>query len=216
MRDEDRIYIPYAQARNLIQEADLFLYRGGAWYSYIIKKITRGEYSHIGLASWHNGCKNTSAILETIEFHGYRGGGVTFHASALFPKYSGLIDVYRPSPTREDLFYNPFTQTTYCKKIVFSPKDVTRTMRNLTGIPYGWRRVLWFACSYLLGLRFFYSTNDLTCDRLCPIIYPVCSTAVAYSFHKNNFKLIHSRSDAWTSPSDLALSPLTNYLFTIT
>jgi hypothetical protein len=212
MHNHDRIYIPYVQARPLIKECDLLLYRGDAWYSWFIKKITRGEYSHVGLASWHNG---DQGLLETIEFHGYRGGGATIQMSNLFPKFTKQIDVYRPAHIREDSKYYPETNDVRTKDVHLCPKSVTRTMRGLTGLPYGWRRLWWFFKTYALFSRYFYNMEDLTSDEIKDIIYPVCSTAIAYCFAKNNFDLLHEKSDEWTQPCDIAQSPLTNYLFTL-
>ena len=88
-------------------------------------------------------------------------------------------------------------------------------MRNLTGIPYGWRRILWLIIRNLPFFRLFSNVANLTSDEQKPIIYPVCSTAIAYCFSKADSDLIHERADEWTEPSDLALSPMLNYLFTI-
>ena len=215
MHEHDRIYVPYKDARELIQEADLLLYRGKAWHSYCIQRATRSEHSHIGLASWHNGVNKTKATLETIEFHGFRGGGVTFKVSNLFPKYSKLIDVYRPNKTCEHIIYNTISKQIETHLDTFDGKAITNTMRGLTGLPYGWKRIWWFIKSYFFGFRFFYDIENLTSDEIKDIIYPVCSTAIAYSFSKNKFKLIHARADDWTQPGDFAMSPMTNYLFTL-
>jgi hypothetical protein len=82
-------------------------------------------------------------------------------------------------------------------------------------MPYGWKRIWWFIKSYIFGLRFFYDLENMTSDELKDIMYPVCSTAIAYVFDKCGYKILHERADEWTQPSDIALSPLTNYLFTI-
>jgi hypothetical protein len=214
MLEKDRIYIPYAEARLLIKEADLLLYRGNAWYSWFIKKATHGEYSHIGLASWHNG-KKERAILETVEFHGYRGGGVTTKMSNLFPKFSKQIDIYRCSHICQKLLFDPKINKVVTTCTHLQNKDITNTMRSLTGLPYGWKRIWWTIKRNLALFRFFYNLEDLTYDSCQPIIYPVCSTAIAYSFNKNNFDLISQRSDSWTAPSDISTSPLVHYLFTI-
>jgi hypothetical protein len=57
--------------------------------------------------------------------------------------------------------------------------------------------------------------EDLTSDEIKDIVYPVCSTAVAYSFNKNSFDLIKNRNDSWTKPGDIAESTLLHYLFTM-
>jgi len=215
MHGHDRIYVNYKDVKNLIKEGDLLIYRGKAWYSFFIKRATRGEYSHIGLASWHNGTSDKPASLETIEFHGYRGGGVVIQMNNLFPQFSGQIDVYRPNNNWENIYFNKQNDTCVSKQYTFDGLSVTNTMRGLTGLPYGWRRIWWFIRSYLLLGRFFYNIENLTSDEQKGIIYPVCSTAIAYSFASNGYDLIHERADEWTQPSDIAQSSTTNYLFTL-
>jgi len=215
MHEHDRIYIPYVEARNLIKEADLLLYRSQCWYSDFIKKIGKGEYSHVGMASWHNGTPGVEKILETIEFNGWRGGGATTQMSHLFPKYSEHIDIYRANTENEQMYYDKETKDIKSRFVKFDPKFVTNTMRNLTGLPYGWRRIWWFIKRNLFLFRFFYNIENLTSDEIKDIIYPVCSTSVAYCFSTAKFDLIHEKADEWTEPSDLARSSMLNYLFTI-
>ena len=88
-------------------------------------------------------------------------------------------------------------------------------MRKMTGLPYGWKRIWWIAQYKLPVLRFFYKIEHLVDDTSTELIYPVCSTAVAYSFSKEGFDLVHNRADKATEPSDLSRSPLLQYLFTI-
>jgi hypothetical protein len=209
MLESNRIYLPYAKAKHLICDADLFLYRGNAWYSFFIKKVHRGEYSHVGLASWNN------TILETIEFHGWRGGGATVNVDNLFPQFSRQIDVFRVSDDYTTLRFNSETLSIERHRHSFNKRCVCDTMRNLTGLPYGWRRIWWFIKSYMLGFRYCYDIEDVTSDELEKLIYPVCSTAIAYAFNQCAFKLVHQLADEWTGPSHFAGSPLTNYLFTI-
>jgi len=215
MREKDRIYLPFSEAKRYIEEGDVLLYRGRCWYSFFIKRTGKGEYSHAGLASWHNGTPDVEKILETVEFNGNRGGGATIKMENLFPEYSRQIDIYRPNSTNEIKKFDLSTHTVKVDFIKFNGKIITNTMRDLTGLPYGWRRILWFVRRNIFLGRLFYSVEDLTSDAQRPIIYPVCSTAIAYCFSKNDFDLVHERADEWTEPSNLALSPLLNYMFTI-
>jgi hypothetical protein len=64
-------------------------------------------------------------------------------------------------------------------------------------------------------LRLFYSVESISDDTIKEPIYPICSTAVAYSFAKTGFDLVHNRADTATEPSDIARSPLLTYIFTI-
>jgi hypothetical protein len=215
MNTKKRIYITWRDAKSLIEEADIFLFRGSAWYSWIIKKFTQSEYSHVALASWHNGVDGTEKLLELIEFHGFRGGGVVIDPDTYFPGESGLVDIYRPSDHYDFCWYNQDTRKVEQVTIKLFPKAVTHTMRRLTGLPYGWRRMWWFAKRYMAGIRLFYDLEDLTSDDTKDIVYPVCSTAIAYSFNHNCFDLMHNKGDEWTKPSDVSESTLLHYLFTI-
>ena len=88
-------------------------------------------------------------------------------------------------------------------------------MRKLTALPYGWRRIWWMAKHKMAGLRFFYKPDDLMIDTVKDVVYPVCSTAVSYSFNKNGYDLITNRSDEWTEPGQISMSPRLSYLFTL-
>jgi len=215
MHEHDKIYLTYQEARPLIEEADVLLYNSKCWYSSFIKKAAKGRYSHVALASWHNGANNTKSRLETIEFNGLRGGGATTMMSNLFPEFSNQIDIYRPNTYNEHRYFDTITKKIKSRYVPLNAKLITNTMRDLTGLPYGWRRILWFIRRNMFFFRLFYDIENLTSDELKPIIYPVCSTAIAYCFSVADFDLVHERADEWTEPSNLSLSPMLNYLFTI-
>lgn len=212
MNHQNKIFIKYEDVKPYIKEADILLFHGDAWYSWFIQKVTQSEYSHVALASWHNG-KNSN--LECVEFHGFRGGGAIINLDNYFPEQSGLIDVYRPASHYDKSSFDVKTCMIINETIVLDAKAITNTMRHLTGLKYGWKRIWWFIKKHLFGLRLCYNLEDLTSDDLRDIIYPVCSTAVSYSFTKNNFDLIKNKNDAWTAPGNIGESPLLNYMFTL-
>lgn len=212
MHQHDRICIPYSEARKLLQEADVLLFRGNAWYSWLIQKAGWSEYSHVAMISRHNG---PDSDVELVEFHGYKGGGASTNFDNSFPEFNGQIDVYRPVSWYRKQTFRLDTRKISEETVLLDRKAITKTMRSLTGLPYGWRRILWMAKQQFFGFRLFYDSGNLTSDEIQDIIYPVCSTAVAYSFSKNNYDLLKERSDNWTRPGDVANSPLLNYLFTI-
>lgn len=204
--------IPYHKAYGLIEEGDVLLFRSHSWYSWFVKSYTNSPYTHVGIASRPNG------LIEIVDFHGSTGGGVSHNLAYNVKSQSGEIDVYRPSPiwTRYILTDNELVERDQKE---FSPevaKKITNTMRTMTGLPYGWKRIWWMAKHKLVGLRIFYDPSDLMNDAIDgDIIYPVCSTAVAYSFSKNGFDLIKNRGDNWTEPAHLSLSTNLNELFTL-
>lgn len=214
-----KIYVPYNEARLLIKEGDVLLFRGQGYVSYLIQKAGEGTYSHVALASWHNHI-GMEPILEVTEFReGY--GGRTTSLSRAYKKdiNNGIIDVYRAASSVKKLYFNPRTKTVDVSTVTFNPRAITNYMRNLTGLPYGWSRIWWIATHKLFGFRLFYNISSVSND--CNVldvdkIYPVCSTAVAACFDSIGYDLIPQRSDEWTEPNDLSRSAFLHYLFTIT
>lgn len=201
--------IPYCEAYDLLNEGDVLLFRSKSWFGWFIKKYTTSTYSHAAITSRHNG------IIEIIEFHGITGG-VTYNLARAVKQSPGLIDVYRPSPIWTRILFNG--KKTSTTSIIFTPekaRKISNTMRSLTGLPYGWKRIWWFAKKKLVGLRLFYKPEDLMDDNEQEIIYPVCSTAVAYSFSKAGFDVLKNKADNWTEPGHLALSTNLNKIFTL-
>ena len=206
------IVLPFKKARNFLKEADVLLFRGTSFVSQILKRATSGRYSHVGIASSVG--SNGGKIWECLEVREYRGGRAINLEQYL--KIDGSIDVYRPANRKRIYTYNPQTKIIQGKIVKLDHKKVTNIMRRMTGLPYGWRRIAWMAQHHIPGLRWFYNIESTVDDTTKELIYPVCSTAVAYSFSANGFDLIHERSDVSTSPSDISRSPLLSPLFTIT
>jgi hypothetical protein len=211
--DNRRILIPYSEIKNQINEGDLFLFRGTGWTSSFIQRAGRGKYSHVGAASWSNGPCNPDPILECVEFREGAGGRAVNFENEL-KKHNGLIDVYRTTPYYNKYYLNPETRLVEKTLFTFNGKTATRIMRKMTGLPYGWRRIWWMAKYELALLRWFYNMNDMTNDELEDVIYPVCSTTIAYTWNKIGFDLIPNKADSWISPSDVARSALISYIFT--
>jgi len=107
------------------------------------------------------------------------------------------------------------TKETHLITRKFDGKAVTRTMRQLTGLPYGYSRIWWMLKHKLVGLRLFYSAEDLMLDTVKDVVYPVCSTTTAYAFNIHGYDLINNRSDEWTEPGQIAESTRLSYLFSL-
>lgn len=223
----NKIIFPYDEIKPYINEGDILLFRGQGIVSKIISSMSRTPYSHVALASWVNGRANTpKGILECVEFRegsalaglwnqNAAGGGRSISLKQCVKQYPNQIDVYRPVPSFTSLVFNPETKTIEIEKKEFNGRAVTDIMRDMAGLPYGWRRIWWMTKHKLLLLRFNVDKESLTHDKLGEIIYPVCSTSVAYCFNYYGYDLIHNRSDESTEPGDIALSPRINYLFTL-
>lgn len=204
--------VDFAEARELLAEGDVLLFRGTGFWSYFIKKGGYGRYSHVGIASSHG--TNGSRVWECVEFREYKGGR-SVNLKTYMEQSNIEIDVYRPSSIKRIYQYDTEIEQVMPITIGLNTKAVTNAMREMTGLPYGWRRIALLMQMKIPFLRFFYSIESISDDTLEHPIYPICSTAVAYSFSKAGFDLVHNRADRATEPSDIARSPLLSYIFTI-
>ena len=214
------VMLPYKTiGRDLIQEADVMIFRGTGIISGLIQRFSGSRYSHAAMASWHNG-SDEPPILECIEFREGSCGGRISNLSRQVEKYDEQIDIYRPLPSTNVLKLVHLEDSYSVVKLPMhlNPKAVTNCMRKMTGLPYGWSRLWWLAKHHLLGARLWYVTDEAIDDRPKEIndVYPVCSTAVAASFNLGcGYDLMPNRSDNRMEPGDLAKSHLLNYLFTL-
>ena len=202
--------IPFSQAIGLLKEGDILLFRGSGWVSSLIQRASEGRYSHVGVASAY--IYGDDIIWECVEFREWKGG-----RSVNLQKYvemnDGNIDVYRPSSSKKIADY--VDGKVVERTVKYNGHGVTKTMRLMTGLPYGWTRILWIAQHKLPLIRTIYDINLVVNDTLQDLVYPVCSTAVSYSCAKNDWDLTHHRADAWMEPSDVARSALIHYVFTL-
>ncbi len=206
------IYLNYDKAKPLIEEGDVLLFRSNNWYSFFIKKISQSLYSHSALASWHS-TNGEEGILEILEFHLFSGGAAK-NLKNMVEQYPGIIDVYRPSPTRYELKYYPDNGVLVNEK-KYDGKAVTNTMRRLTALPYSLLKIGLLAKGYSFGLRLLNNVKAISDDTLKKSFSYVCSTSVAHSMNANGYDLIKNLSDSKTKPGDLASSSSLNYLFTL-
>lgn len=207
-----KILRKYSQVRTDIWEADILLFRGSGFFSKLIKIASKGEYSHVGLASWQ-WAKNQRGVfipknLELIEFREFKGGRVV-NLSTQIDAYPGLIDVYRPARKMQRFSVEHPSGEWTC----LNPIEVTNTMRLMTGLPYGWKRIWLLARESLLGTRIVFAPN--IDDEYVAKTYPVCSGAVCRSFRKSAFDLVKNKSDDECDPSDISRSVALSYLFTL-
>jgi hypothetical protein len=203
------VYINYADAYELFAEGDVLLFRGQKFYSKFIQAGTASPYTHVGVASKPNG------LWEVVFFHG-KTGGATQNIAQVCKDEGPVIDIYRPTSHQDRSYFIPQTGEVYSFSTPFNGKAVTNIMRKMTGLPYGWRRIWWIFKYKLFLHNFLFSHNDFILDdEVKDIVYPICSSTVAYAFNRYGIDLIKNKGDNWTTPADLALSPNLNYLFTI-
>lgn len=205
------IELLFSEARDRLQEGDVLLFRGKGIFSNLIKRAGEGVYTHVGVASKFRSYQE-NFLWECVEFREWKGGR-TINLERYVQQNPGLIDVYRPVSSRKIVYIR--SGRVEEREIKFCGYTVTNTMRQMTGLPYGWRRIRWIAQRKLPVLRMLYDIEDTINDTGLEPIYPVCSTAVAYSFSQAEYDLTHHRSDEYMEPSDIARSALLHYVFTL-
>lgn len=206
--------IKYNEAQKYINEGDVLLFRGGGILSSIIEAIGEGYYSHVGMTSWVYDEYGKKQYLECIEFREWIGS----RAISLYNYVNdnpGIIDVFRPIPKYTEYSFCCKQRNPIINEVVYDGKKLTNEFRGLTGLPYGWNRILWLAQFHLLGFRLFNWKAGLEDKDSKHEYYPVCSTIVAHLFSKHYTKLLRFRSSSRTEPSDIARSPILNYMFTL-
>jgi hypothetical protein len=215
-------FVKLDDALDLIDEGDVLLFKGKGCVSSVIQRAGEGGYSHVGLATWHNGRRDAtgSSLLEITEFREGKGGRTVNLVTAYYDDIvNENIDIYRTIPEVTRLKFNPRTKQVTQDLIKFNAKGATNYLRSLTGLPYGWSRIWWMFQHKAFGIRLFYDLANVSNDEIISDpkkIYPVCSTAVAASYSSVGYDLMPNKSDEWMEPSDLSRSSLLNYLFTLT
>lgn len=204
--------IKFNEAKFLLKEADILLFRGNGMFSSLIKRADVGLYSHVGLASlWTSEHRSHWECVEFKENY----GGRSINLERYIQSHPGLIDVYRAAPVLHKPKYFEQEKNVKSERFALDERCITDIMRSLTGLPYGWRRIWWLAQRKLPILRLFYDVGKTTDDSLHDLIYPVCSTAVAYCYSKCGYDLVKNRADEHTEPSEISRSALLSYLFTL-
>lgn len=184
-----RVFVPYAEARPRIRDADLLLFRRRG----LISIAGRGEHSHAAKAAWWG---DDLFCLEVREWHG--GRAVTL--SSQVQKFPGAIDVYHTNPA---------------DRWTFDRAGATSVMRRLAGCSYGYAGVASAALLHLPIVRLF-APVDLRDDGAAGRP-PFCSQACAMSDRiGGGVDPVPHLADQLTLPADLARSPFYQYRFTLT
>ena len=207
----EKINLGWNDARKLIEDADVLLFRGSGWYSKWIRFASRGEYTHAGLAAW------CSDFLEILEFREWKGGRATSLRREV-DNMPGEIDVFRLSHSASRLHYDASQDKILTDRIeLWNPlkKEIVKEMREMLGIDYGWCRIWEMAKQRLPIMRLFFAPSYDDKADSPEGIYPVCSTAVVGAIRKHYIDLVPNLSDFEVTPSDIARSSHLNYLFTL-
>jgi hypothetical protein len=203
------INLSYSDAEPILKEADILLVRGTGFIAWCIKLITGSCYSHVGLLS------KSEDMWEIIEFHA-NSGGVSRSLINVVKKYSGRIDVFRPSSLDEKLYYCPHSKKILSKTTKLDQFAVTKKMRSLTGLQYGLLTIILLFLQKLWVYRLFTKYDEVNAEhKLNKRFYPICSNSIAFAFAKNGFYILKNKPFEFLTPGDLALSSNLDYLFTL-
>lgn len=212
MERANDLVLPYSECRDMIYEGDVLLFRNPPFPSpgWWIARYSGGMHSHVGVAHWDDD------RLKCVEFREFKGArSVTLSSQVRFNP--DRIDVFRPLkeicvPTVEEV--SDYKYNVQWHRKVFGENranQVTSFMDSLTGLPYGWKIIWKIVVSYLPFGRL--ARKNMKDDDVSKI--NVCSTAVALAFRKFYADPVPYLADSSTKPSDLARSPLFQYIFTI-
>ncbi len=208
----NKCFIAYTEAEKYINEGDILLFRRNTFFSYFIRIAGEGPYSHAALASWVFNELGERVRLEAVEFKEWIGGRSISLANYV-EQHPSSIDVFTPNLSTISNKFICETRTRQEIKKMFNGRAITNELRRLTGLPYGWRRI-WEIIKRTI-LPFFYSVEEYTDVENEKLIYPVCSTAIAWCYSKHFADLTHFKPDNYIEPQDLARSPLLDYMFTL-
>ena len=189
--------IPYTEAKKLIQEGDVLLFRGCGVLSWLIKRYGSGVHSHVGIAHWDGD------HLQCVEFREFKGGRSVSLRSQVNDTPSG-IDVFRAATKLqyENIEYN-LTDTVRSK--------ISSILILLTGLPYGWQNIWKLVKHYTPFLRL--EAQNIKDDDPTKVF--VCSTAVAYAYRMAYVDPVPYLADSAVAPADLARAALFQYQFTL-
>lgn len=202
------MFVPFEEAKSLIKEGDILLFKGSGLIGFLIKRYTDGDHSHVAMAHLDG------ETWECVEFREFIGG-----------RSVSLKSQVDANPTQIDVF-RPLNKISYQEvdkesgKVVFINKSydeetAKRTVQEIikwTGQSYGWKNI-WGMLVRFLPLVKLFSKQNTDDDDLAKA--KVCSTAVTVALRKNYIDPVPYLADDRVSPADLARSPLLQYLFTI-
>jgi hypothetical protein len=184
-----RILVPYEEARQTIGDADLLMFRRRDWYARLIAVAGRSEYVHAAMAGWW---RDRLMCVEMTS-----GGGRAQLLSNLVQTWPGVIDVYQANASHQR----------------FSRRKALKAMIGITGKKYGWLNLCRAAFLHLPVFRFLVQpdTDDLETSTWPPF----CSQAVSAADRAGGVDPVPGLADRLTEPADLARSSFYQYRCTL-
>ncbi len=173
-------HILYQKYREQFKNGDILMFKGEGLLSSIIKWKTKSEYSHAGIVAWWN---DRLMVLEAI------GKGVeTRPISYALKHYHGSIDYFR---SKDEAGIKDADRS---KMISFAQEQL--------GKEYAKRHLVKFFFKLLFNAKLSKK------DKSGPVSKFFCSQYVSAIYQKAGFDLKMNLSDKFTSPNEIASSPL--------
>jgi len=172
--------ILYQDLRSQFKDGDILMFKGKGTLSSIIKWKTDSEYSHAGLTAWWN---DRLMVLEAV------GKGVEARPiSYILKHYHGSIDYFRP---KESVGIKDADRA---EMITFAQEQL--------GKEYAKKQLVKFFFKLLFNGKMSKK------DESGPVSRFFCSQYVSAVYQKAGFDLKINLSDKFTSPQEIAASPL--------
>ncbi len=184
--------IPYDEAKARIQDGDVLMYSGRKLIAWLIRLITWSRYSHAGIAvKWNDRYMAMESIWPMV---------ILDPLSYSVKRYKGGVDWY--SCNEENPPDKQLDADKRLKMIKFAQKELGR--------PYPLGKLISFLFLFLLKRK---TTEE---DRLRRYDTEfTCSEYVARVYNYIGLDLMKYRADRFTSPKDIANSPLLKYRGTL-
>jgi hypothetical protein len=178
----------YRDVREKIELGDLLLYRGDSFVSHLIGDLTRGAYSHCGMAIWW---KTDYTAPRLMVFEAVWPVVAVRPASLSVDHYAGLVDWWSLGPDhRENL----------------APDRVFETALEKIGQPFSVGGLFRYLFWRIIGAK-------RMAERKSSEYF--CSQYVSECFREGNLDPVRSKPDTFTCPVELAKSGIWEYRATI-
>lgn len=199
-------YIPFEDAKKLINNGDVLLFRSNTWIGWILKKVGRGHHSHAAIAFWDE------SDLFLTEMKEIFGGRIALLKNVIERNHVE-IDIYKVVPE----FLEPIWEDNKLelKSVIYDRDGTIQCMKSLAGKKYDWGKIIWMAKRHMPYLRFKVHEEHEFDDTYVNSTGNVCSTAVAYCIESHFTDLIKNKANFAVEPADLARCPLLKYCFSI-
>jgi hypothetical protein len=179
--------LKYTDVRQDIKQGDILLYKGRTFVSWAIKFFTRSEYSHAGIAAKWN---DRLMVMEAI-----RKGVIVNPLRRSVARYKGSVEWWS---LKEEEEINDGTRD-----------EMIRFAQEELGKDFAFLGLFLFA----LVISFVIPLGKK--DRFRREKRLFCSLYVAEIYHKIGKDLKRNAADRFTSPADIANSPLLRYRYTL-